>query len=58
MAVSGHKNEASIRSYPSNISEHRSREISNALTIVSTDQRPIEKAVGSITRKISATRRY
>ena len=47
MAISGHKNEASIRSYSCNISEDRSREMSNALTIPCTDKHPIKKAVGS-----------
>ena len=47
MAISGHKNEASIRSYLCTISEDRSREMSNALTIASTDKHPIEKAVRS-----------
>jgi hypothetical protein len=46
MAISGHKNEASIRSYSSNISEDRSHEMSNALTIVTADQRPIKEAEG------------
>lgn len=44
MAISGHKNEASIRSYSSNISEDRSREMSYTLTTVTTDKRQTERA--------------
>ena len=33
MAVSGHKNEASIRSYSSNVSEEQTRKISESLTL-------------------------
>ena len=33
MAISGHKNEASIRSYSSNVSEDQSRNMSNSLAL-------------------------
>ncbi|CAB3980028.1 hypothetical protein AC249_AIPGENE19185 [Paramuricea clavata] len=37
MAISGHKNEASIRSYSSNVSEDQSRDMSNALMLPMTN---------------------
>ena len=37
MAISGHKNEASIRSYSSNMSEDQSRDMSNALMLPMTN---------------------
>ncbi len=33
MAISGHKNEASIRSYSSNVSENQGRNMSNSLSL-------------------------
>ena len=37
MAISGHKNEASIRSYSSSVSEDQSRNMSDALAIPTTE---------------------
>ena len=42
MAISGHRNEASIRSYSANVSEEQRRRISESLTLPTVNDRAVE----------------
>jgi hypothetical protein len=42
MAISGHKSEASIRSYSHDVSEDKSRDISASLTLATTNSKAVE----------------
>ena len=42
MAISGHRNEASIRSYSANVSEQQTQRISECLTLATADGRAVD----------------